>query len=55
LARSVPIAKSRTEFAYHDPLVEGEGVTVLVMPSRENFLVVFKVEIGHFPDAGFGE
>jgi hypothetical protein len=43
------MAKSRTEFAYHDPLVVGEGVAILVMPSRENFLVVLTGRNWAFP------
>jgi hypothetical protein len=31
----------RTEFAYHSPLVVGQGVAILVVPSRESLLVIF--------------
>jgi hypothetical protein len=31
----------RTEFAYHDPVVVGEGVAIPVVSSRETLLVVF--------------
>jgi hypothetical protein len=30
----------RTEFAYHDPVVVGEGVAIPVVSSRETLLVV---------------
>jgi hypothetical protein len=31
----------RTELAYHDPVVVGEGVAIPVVPSRETLFMVF--------------